>query len=186
MNGSANGRARWTLTPIPGHNGEGETLSWPALFGNANPVEIEVGFGKGMFLLAAATANPNHNFFGIEIIRKYQRYGTTRLAGRKLPNAKTCCGDAKLLFRDVVMPGSVEAVHVYPRPVVEDPAPETTSLHTRVRGTGYSVLRPGGVLHFATDVADYFAIVTGLLKLVPEFIPLPSLLSMPPSTIWTT
>ena len=35
------------------------------------------------------------------------------------------------------------------------------------------VLRPGGVLHFATDVADYFAMVTGLLKQVPEFIPLP-------------
>ena len=70
-------------------------LEWSALFGNDHPVEIEVGFGKGLFLLTAATARPDLNFFGVEIARKYQLYAATRIAVRKLPNVKVCCGDAK-------------------------------------------------------------------------------------------
>ena len=33
-------------------------IDWPTLFGNAHPVEIEVGFGKGLFLANSAAANP--------------------------------------------------------------------------------------------------------------------------------
>src|SRR5262245_51157111 len=88
-------------------------IDWHVLFGNHNPVEIEVGMGKGLFLLTSATGRPDTNFFGIEIVRKYQLYATTRFAIRKLPNIKTVCADARWVFRRFVRPGSVEAVHVY-------------------------------------------------------------------------
>ena len=44
-------------------------LSWPTLFGNDFPIEIEVGFGKGLFLLQQGQARPDTNFLGIEIER---------------------------------------------------------------------------------------------------------------------
>ena len=66
-------------------------LDWQQLFGNVNPVEIEVGMGKGLFLLNSAVARPDANFFGIEIVRKYQLFATTRFAVRQLPNVKTVC-----------------------------------------------------------------------------------------------
>src|SRR5262245_15213481 len=90
-----------------------DSLNWAALFGNANPVEVEVGMGKGLFLLTSATNRPDTNFFGIEIVRKYQLYATTRFAIRKLPNIKTVCADARWVFRQFVTAGSVAAVHVY-------------------------------------------------------------------------
>ena len=88
-------------------------IDWPTFFGNANPVEIEVGTGKGLFLLNAATARPGANFLGIEVVRKYQLYAATRYAIRNLPNVKTACADAAVVLRDYVAPGSVAAVHVY-------------------------------------------------------------------------
>ena len=44
--------------------------TWQEIFGNSNPVEVEVGPGKGSFLLAAARRTPEHNFFGIEFSRR--------------------------------------------------------------------------------------------------------------------
>ena len=55
-------------------------LDWRAVFGNDHPVEVEIGFGKGLFLLTASQACPGTNFLGIEIMRKYQLFTATRLA----------------------------------------------------------------------------------------------------------
>jgi len=67
---------------------EPRNIVWSELFGNDRPVEIEVGFGKGMFLLNAASTQPDVNFFGIEIERKYQLYAATRIAARELRNVR--------------------------------------------------------------------------------------------------
>src|SRR5262249_20508135 len=63
-------------------------LNWRAVFGNDHPVEVEVGFGKGLFLIQAAQACPQVNFLGIEITRKYQLFTATRLAKRALGNVR--------------------------------------------------------------------------------------------------
>ena len=54
-----------------------------ALFGRDAPVEVEVGSGKGLFLAAAATNQPETNFLGIEISYRYARFAATRLAERR-------------------------------------------------------------------------------------------------------
>src|SRR5262249_55713429 len=73
-------------------------LSWPSVFGNDHPVELEIGSGKGLFLLNAATAEPTHNFLGIEISRKYARLAAERLAKHAIPNAKVWPGDARIVL----------------------------------------------------------------------------------------
>ncbi len=145
-------------------------LDWPALFGNPNPVEVEVGMGKGLFLLTQAVARPHVNFFGIEVVRKYQQFATTRFALRKLPNVKTTCADAKALFRDSIAPGSVSAVHV----LFPDPWWKARHKKRRVFTPEFAAdvaraLPVGGALHVASDVAEYFGVMTGILRAMPAF-----------------
>jgi hypothetical protein len=52
-------------TAVPGLSAPA-TLDWHQLFGDPNPVEVEVGMGKGLFLLTQAPERPRVNFFGIE------------------------------------------------------------------------------------------------------------------------
>ena len=155
-----------------------DRIDWRALFGNDRPVEIEVGFGKGLFLVNAGVARPDVNFFGIEIVRKYQLYATQRVAVRKLANVKTCCGDARRILRDLVPAGSVAAVHVYfPDPWWKARHKKRLLFTPEFAATVSAVLAPGGQLHFVSDVADYFAMVTGTLAAMPGLTRVP-----PPDT----
>jgi tRNA (guanine-N7-)-methyltransferase len=157
--------------PPPGERG---AIDWEQLFGNANPVEVEVGFGKGLFLLSAGMAHPQVNYFGIEIVRKYQLYATTRVAVRGLSNVKTCCADAKRVLANHVPPGSVRTVHVFfPDPWWKSKHKKRLLFTPEFAAAVRRVLRPGGVLHFVTDVRDYFEMVTALLATIPAFRELP-------------
>ncbi len=152
----------------------GEELNWEPLFGNAHPVEVEVGFGKGLFLVSAGTAHPEVNYFGVEIVRKYQLYAANRVARRKLTNVKTCCADAKRVLTNHVPPGSVRTVHVFfPDPWWKTRHKKRLLFTDEFAAGVLRVLQPGGVLHFVTDVQDYFEMVTGLLAAVPAFRELP-------------
>ena len=155
----------------------GQTASpivWRELFGNEQPVEIEVGFGKGLFLITAAAACPQVNFFGVEIVRKYQLYTATRLALRKLTSVRVACDDARLLLRDRVGPSSIQAVHVYfPDPWWKKRHHKRRVFTPEFAAAAARVLKPGGRLHVVTDVEDYFAIMTGIVCPLPEYRPLP-------------
>ncbi|MCS6865638.1 MAG: tRNA (guanosine(46)-N7)-methyltransferase TrmB [Gemmataceae bacterium] len=160
--------------PTPAVPDPPRPIDWVELFGNAHPVEIEVGMGKGLFLLNAAMTRPETNFFGIEIVRKYQLYAATRFAIRHLPNVKTACADAKLLLRDYVAPGSVAAVHVY----FPDPWWKKRHKKRRVFTPEFAAdvarsLSPGGRLLIATDVEEYFGVMTAIVRAMPQFVERP-------------
>jgi tRNA (guanine-N7-)-methyltransferase len=126
--------------------------------------------GKGLFLLNSAAARQDTNFFGIEIVRKYQLYATTRFAIRGLPNVKTVCADARWVFRQFVPEGSVAAVHVY----FPDPWWKARHKKRRVFTPGFAadaarVLRGGGRLLIATDVDEYFGVMTEIVRAMPAF-----------------
>ncbi len=149
-------------------------LSWTEVFGNDHPVEIEIGFGKGLFLLSAAQACAQTNFLGIEIVRKYQFFTATRLAKRSLANVRLACADARLFLRDCVASESVQAIHVY----FPDPWWKKRHLKRRVFTAEFAehcqrVLQPGGRLHVVTDVEAYFQVITELLAAGPRLKPLP-------------
>jgi tRNA (guanine-N7-)-methyltransferase len=135
-----------------------------AVFGNAQPVEIEVGFGKGLFLLTSALAKPQTNFLGIEIERKYQLFTANRIAKRKLGNVRLIQADARTFLRDCIPAASVQAIHVY------FPDPWWKKRHQKRRvftalfvAECARALKPGGVLRLATDVEEYFRLSLDLL-----------------------
>jgi tRNA (guanine-N7-)-methyltransferase len=139
-------------------------LDFQAVFGNDNPVEIEVGFGKGLFLVRAAQESPGVNFLGIEVVRKYQLFTATRLAKRRLTNVRLALADARVLLRECVATASVQAVHVY----YPDPWWKKRHQKRRVFTAGFAaqcerVLRPGGRLYVVTDVPEYFQVITELV-----------------------
>ena len=149
-------------------------VDWRQVFGNDGPVELEVGFGKGLFLVTAAWACPAVNFCGIEVLRKYQLFAATRLAKRGLWNVRLVKADARLFLRDAVAPASVRALHVY----FPDPWWKKRHLKRRVFTPDFAVqcvrvLWPTGRLHVVTDVADYFAVITGLVAAHTRLRPLP-------------
>jgi tRNA (guanine-N7-)-methyltransferase len=139
-------------------------LDWRSIFQNDHPVEIEVGFGKGLFLITAAEARPAVNFVGIEISRKYQLFTATRLAKRSLTNIRLANADARTFLRDYVPGLSVQAIHFY----FPDPWWKTRHLKRRVFtpesvAQCARVLAHGGRLHIATDVKEYFDVITRLV-----------------------
>jgi tRNA (guanine-N7-)-methyltransferase len=132
-------------------------LDGAALFGRQAPLEIEVGSGKGLFLSAAAAADAQSDFLGIEILAKYARYVAARLEQRKLDNARIIHGDAQHLFRDWLVDGSVQAVHVYfPDPWWKARHKKRRVMNERFLRDVERVLVAGGRLHFWTDVEEYF------------------------------
>ena len=163
--------AKWLLEPtaLP--------RPWSAsdIFGRAAPLEVEVGSGKGLFLLSAAPAAPQHDFLGIEVAAKYATFAAARLAKADVPNAVVVHGDAQAIFREVLPPCSVAAVHVY----FPDPWWKTRHRKRKVFTLDFAqqcvrILTPEGRLHFITDVADYFADTVEMLKGLPELTPMPT------------
>jgi tRNA (guanine-N7-)-methyltransferase len=149
-------------------------LDWHEVFGNDHPVELEVGFGKGLFLLTAAQARPNINFAGVEIVRKYHLFTATRLAKRELHNVRVACADVRLFLPACVVTASLQAVHVY----FPDPWWKKRHHKRRVFTAEFvrectRVLRPGGQLHAVTDVAEYAQVMTELLAEQSALRPLP-------------
>jgi tRNA (guanine-N7-)-methyltransferase len=135
-------------------------LSWSAVFGNEHPVEIEVGFGKGLFLLSSCQQRPAVNFLGIEIVRKYALFTATRFAKRGLANVRLVCGDARRFLADHVPAGSVQAIHVY----FPDPWWKKRHLKRRVFTGEFAALcerslQPDGRLFVSTDVEEYFEVI---------------------------
>jgi tRNA (guanine-N7-)-methyltransferase len=150
-------------------------LAGPAIFGNDRPLEIEVGFGKGLYLVRSATAQPQVNYLGVEISRKYQLFVATRVAKRQLSNVRLVCGDARRFFETFLVAASARAVHVYfPDPWWKQRHQKRRLFTAEFAAECARILQPGGQLHCATDVADYYEVMTGLLAEVPALRLLPT------------
>jgi len=156
-----------------------EQLPYPltsaTMFTRPAPLEIEVGSGKGLFLSAAASTEPDKNFLGIEIAPRYAKYASSRLARRQLTNARLIAGDAQRILHELVPADSVAAVHVYlPDPWWKARQRKRRVLNTHFLTQAQRILVPGGRLHVWTDVEEYFQNTLGLIAEVTNFsAPLP-------------
>ncbi len=163
------------------HFKEQESLPTPwdaaALFERDLPLEVEVGSGKGLFIVNAAANQSERNFLGIELAQKYAQYSGTKLAARGLTNAVLVHGDGLKIFRELFPTAALAAVHVY------FPDPWWKARHKKRRVLNAPFLRdvertllPGGSLHFWTDVEEYFRTT---LELIAQVTTLEGPLSVP-------
>jgi len=135
------------------------------LFHVQQPLEVEIGSGKGLFLATAAGGQPDRNFLGIEIGAKYARFAAARLARAGLENGRVISGDAVHFFREFVPACSLAAVHVYfPDPWWKKRHRKRRVLHAEMLQAIERSLVPRGRLHFWTDVEEYFHSTLDLIR----------------------
>ena len=132
---------------------------WKQVFGNENPIYIEIGMGKGRFLLNMAKQYPNVNFIGIEryssvLLRALEKYDTEEF--QELTNIRFVCMDAKELS-EVFAKGEVERIYLN----FSDPWPKARHAKRRLTSTRFlerynNILTPEGRVMFKTDNKDLF------------------------------
>lgn len=143
--------------------------TWAEIFGNTNPVEVEIGPGKGTFLLKLARNCPQRNFFGVEFSKR-RAFRLAHLIERDGPaNAIVIHADIICLVQTMLWPASVAAYHLY------FPDPWWKQRHSRRRlfrdGFTFTLTRtlaPGGTIFLASDVPEYFTEIVRQFTAVPH------------------
>lgn len=88
---------------------------WNDVFGNRNPICIEIGMGRGDFIIDMAKTIPNMNFIGIEINESQMVNAVNNLQNKKIPNLKLICMDATYL--DKVFGKEINTIYLtFPEP----------------------------------------------------------------------
>lgn len=130
--------------------------SWFAAPGN--PLELEIGSGKGTFLLRQAAADVGTNYLGVEYAREFFLYAADRVRRAALANVRMLNIDAVEFVRWRVASGSLRVIHLY----FSDPWPKRRHHKNRVvqhafLADCYRVLQPGGELRVVTDHDELWA-----------------------------
>lgn len=133
--------------------------NWTSVFGNDRPIRIEIGMGKGRFLLNMAKTYPNINFIGIEryssvLLRAVEKFDTEEFSD--LPNIRFVCMDAREL-PEVFAEPEVDRIYLN----FSDPWPKSRHAKRRLTSTEFlsryeKVLPPQGLVEFKTDNTPLF------------------------------
>jgi tRNA (guanine-N7-)-methyltransferase len=171
---SANARAalerRWATH---GHTIGSGPLDATVLFGRPAPLVLEIGAGMGDATLGMAAADPDRNYLAVDV----HTPGLSRLLAIAdqdgIGNVRAARGDALTLLRDAasIPPASVDAIHIF----FPDPWPKARHHKRRmIQPETVALLRdrlkPGGILHTATDWAHYAEQMLAVLALDPELV----------------
>lgn len=143
----------------------GGRVEWEAIYGRPGEIEIEIGSGKGSFLVAAAADRSDVNFLSIEQARPYAEHLRDRINRHDLRNVRIVRADAGRFLAERVVPGSVRALHIY----FPDPWPKKRHRKRRLITPDFvaaaaQALEPGGEIRLVTDHAKYFASATATFE----------------------
>jgi len=134
-----------------------EKVDFKALFGRSQQVHIEIGSGRGTFIVNQARAFPEIDFLGIEWASKQYRHTVDRIGRWKLKNARMIRTEAADFIAKNLKNSSVDWFHVY----FPDPWPKKR--HNKRRFLCKEnltellrCLKNGGVIQVATDHKDYY------------------------------
>lgn len=153
-----------------------------AVFG-ASPrrLEVDVGAGKGRFILARAAANPAASFLGIERILKRVEQTARKAESLGLENFHILYCDAAYAVRYLLPSSSVSVFHVY----FSDPWPKRRHHARRLFSPEFAhamvqALASGGRINAATDHAGYFNEIRNILSSLPGLVEIES--GVPPES----
>lgn len=139
-------------------------LDFAELFGNPNPVVLEIGSGKGRFLIESATEQPDVNFIGNEKALHYHRLIRDRILKRRLTNVRLINHDAFLVMQKMIADGALREIHIY----FPDPWPKKSERKRRIiRAEALAEMRrtltEGGSGIFVTDHREYYEVAAPLI-----------------------
>lgn len=146
-------------------------ISWENIFGNNNPVVIEIGFGMGESTLKIAKNNPNINYLGIEVFL----YGFSKLLANiqkeEISNIKIMRFDAKQVMEYMVPDCSVSGFHIF----FPDPWQKKKHHKRRLLQPPFSTLLAKkliktGYIYAVSDWEDYSEQILNVLSNTPSLI----------------
>jgi tRNA (guanine-N7-)-methyltransferase len=133
-----------------------DLLSIDNVFTSKAPLEVEIGCGKGRFLLSRAASHPQSNFLGIDRMLRRLRKTDKKIIRAGLTNVKLLRIEASYAFDKLLPPSSVSVIYVF----FPDPWPKRRHHPRRLFSPAFmnslqKVLIPGGLIYLATDHIDY-------------------------------
>lgn len=132
-------------------------LDLRALFGNDHPIVLEIGSGKGRFLLSTAAERPDLNLIGVEKSLHYHRVIRDRMLKRGLTNIRLINHDGYLVLKDMIPDASIHEIHVYfPDPWPRKREQKRRIIRPQVLTEMRRVLVDGGLGVYVTDHQEYF------------------------------
>lgn len=149
-------RALDTLWDTMGLNHEDGQLNLATLFGNPNPITLEIGFGMGKSLVEMAKNDPNRNFIGIEVHRPGVGACLALAEAEGVNNLKVYEHDAIEILADCIPANSIDTVQLF----FPDPWHKAKHHKRRIVKPEFiesirGVLAIKGVFHMATDWENY-------------------------------
>jgi tRNA (guanine-N7-)-methyltransferase len=138
------------------------------LFGRALPMVLEIGSGMGEATAAMAKADPTRGYLAVEVHLPGVANLLSLIESEGIGNLRVAVGDALALTRSHLAEGSLDAVHAF----FPDPWPKARHHKRRpIQPAHVAVLRsrlvPGGLLHCATDSAEYATAMLAALSADP-------------------
>jgi tRNA (guanine-N7-)-methyltransferase len=147
-----------------------QTLDLTACFGNSRPVTLEIGFGNGEALLELAEHHPERNWLGIEVHRPGVGHLLLRLDELGLENVRVLRRDAMEVLRRNLPDASLDAVQLFfPDPWHKKRHHKRRIVQPEFVGLLARRLRPGGLVHLATDWEHYARQMLAVLDAAPQF-----------------
>lgn len=130
--------------------------TWHTLFGNNNPIHIEIGMGKGKFIHTMAKLHPDINYVGIEKYSSVLLRAIQKMEEEELPNLKFLRMDAEDIAT-VFAPGEVDRIYLN----FSDPWPKDRHARRRLPSREFLarydvILKKEGRIAFKTDNRDLF------------------------------
>lgn len=163
-------RALEELWPHFGIEESDDTLDFTVLFGNDDPVIMEIGFGNGDATWQMAKAHSDQNYLGVEVHRPGVGHLLLKLEQEVINNVRIACADAVELLQRRVPVASLSGVRIY----FPDPWPKKRHHKRRIIQRRFIELvarkmKAGGILHMATDWEPYAEHMLEVMHESPEF-----------------
>ena len=130
--------------------------NWKALFGNDHPVRLEIGMGKGQFMIGMSEAEPDVNFIGMEKYSSVIKRAVQKQEEHQRPNLKLICADAADL-EDLFAEGEIDRIYLN----FSDPWPKDRHWKRRLSSEVFLkkyeiILRDKGTVEMKTDNVPLF------------------------------
>lgn len=139
-------------------------------FERGQPLEVDLGCGKGRFLLERARAHPDLNYLGIDRMLRRIRKIDQKAVRRGLRNLRLLRVEGYYAVAYLMPADAVQTYYIFfPDPWPKKRHHENRLFNPRFLDALYRTLRPGGTVHVATDHQPYFEIIRDILRGDPRF-----------------